>query len=134
MFDVYQTHIRVCVYFTYSVHHLLQIRHRRKPRISGKHRFRAAVRQVIENRPWLDEDIEESGDIGDDVRKNIRLIGQPKKRELLSLQVRVSEYILFNSFTTLLSVSDSLLLFNSLIKVMRLLFSSACCYSVECIS
>lgn len=98
------THALTCAHpkYVFSLHisvlFVMQIRHRRKQRISGKNRFRAAVRQVIENRPWLEEDVEEPGDIGDDIQKNIRLIGQPQKRELLSLQVSISAHIMNNRY------------------------------------
>uniref|UniRef100_A0A1B6C4Y7 Cyclic nucleotide-binding domain-containing protein n=1 Tax=Clastoptera arizonana TaxID=38151 RepID=A0A1B6C4Y7_9HEMI len=51
-----------------------RLRRRRKPvKISGKNRFRALVRHVIENRGWL-ETVDASSDITDDAKKNIRSI------------------------------------------------------------
>lgn len=53
--------------------------------MSGKNRFRALVRQVIENRRWLALINVEGDDIGDNVRANVQIIQSKAMRGELRL-------------------------------------------------
>lgn len=56
--------------------------------IRAKRRFKAVVWLVIANKGWLEDDDDEDGQLGDNVRKNVQLLTRKKgKKSLITRRV-----------------------------------------------